>query len=109
MGKNTKRVNKLNKIPILISVIMLLSAIPPMWPYGYYTLLRLVVCGTAIYLAWFSYSVKKQGFMWATGFIALLFNPLIPVHLSKEIWSFIDLATATIFVATMFKLKKYAK
>ena len=97
--------NKLNKIPILVSVIMLFLAIPPM-PYGYYTLLRLVICGSAIYLIWFSKTINRQGWMWTMGFIALLFNPIIAIHLNKELWSIIDLVVAIIFLITLFKLKR---
>jgi hypothetical protein len=31
------------------------------------------------------------------GLVALLFNPVVPVHLTREIWFFIDLAVAAIF------------
>ena len=96
---------QLIKIPIVLSLIMLLLAILPIWPYGYYTLLRLVVCGTAVYLAWFSKVVNKQGWMWVMGFIGLLFNPLIPIHLDKGTWCFIDLVVAVIFVIYLFKLR----
>lgn len=94
------------RIPIVISTIMLLFAIPQGWPYGYYTLLRLVVCGTAVYVVWFAKTINKQGWMWTIGFIALLFNPLIPIHLDKAIWSFIDLVVAFIFFISIFKLKE---
>ncbi len=96
---------KINKTPIIISIAMLLLAIPPIWPYGYYTLLRLVVCGSAIYLTWFAKSINRQGWMWTLGFIALLFNPLIPIRLDKATWSLVDLMVAIIFFASMFKLK----
>src|SRR3989338_5905720 len=52
--------NKMMRPPVIISVIMLLLAIFP-FPYGYYTLLRLVVCGTAIYLTWFAKLINKMG------------------------------------------------
>lgn len=40
--------------------------------------------------------------MWAIvmfGVIALLFNPIVPVHLSRSIWSPIDIAAAVAFIA----------
>lgn len=95
---------KIIKVPIVVSIAMLFLAILPL-PYGYYTLLRLVVCGTAVYLTWFAKTINKQGWMWAMGFIALLFNPLIPIHLDKTSWVFIDLVVAIIFSITLFKLK----
>ncbi|MCK4325941.1 hypothetical protein KAW55_04225 [bacterium] len=93
------------KIPIVASIVMLLLAIPPGWPYGYYSLLRLVVCGTSVYLVWSARQINKDGWMWAMGFVALLFNPILPIHLDKFTWSVIDLGIAILFVISIFKLK----
>jgi len=90
---------------IIMSIIMLLLAILPIWPYGYYMLLRLVVCGTAVYIAYNVKMINKQGWMWTMVFIALLFNPLIPIHLDKVMWSFIDLIVAVAFITLVFKMK----
>ena len=98
--------NKINKIPVIISIIMLLLAIPSGWPYGYYTLLRFIVCGTSVYLALFAYEHKKQVWLWLMGFITLLFNPLIPVHLNKESWTVIDLLVALIMLSSIFIFKE---
>ncbi len=35
--------------PFIMALILILLAIPPVWPYGYDMLLRLVVCGGAVY------------------------------------------------------------
>lgn len=82
--------------PIIISIIMLLLAIFPL-PYGYYTILRLVVCVTAGFLAWYSYKQQKLTWMWAMGVIALIFNPIIPLHLRKELWVVVDVIVAIVF------------
>jgi hypothetical protein len=59
-------------------------------------LLRLFVCGTTGYLAWTEFNRKRQGWTWILGFIALLFNPLFPLHFGRELWSIIDLGVAVI-------------
>ena len=100
--------NRLNKVPIVISIVMLLVAILPM-PYGYYTLVRLVVCGTAIYLTWFAKTINRQGWMWIMGFITLLFNPLIPIYLDRGTWSLVDLAVVVVFITSLFKMKNSHK
>jgi len=85
-------------IPAIIAALMLLGALGQ-WPYGYYQLLRFVVCGSATYVAFVAYESKK---LWVTlvfGFIAVLFNPLIPVHLSREIWQPIDVVCALLFIS----------
>jgi len=72
---------------------MLLIAIPPVWPYGYYTLLRLVVCGASIYALFYLPRISP-GIAVGLVLTALLFNPIIPVHLSKPIWIPIDISVA---------------
>ncbi len=92
-------------IPSLIAAAMLLGALADL-PYGYYQLLRFVVCGVSVYVAYMAYKWQKIWATWLFGFIALLFNPLIPIHLSREIWQPIDLICALLFVAVAFILKK---
>jgi len=95
-------------VPCIIAAIMLFLALVP-WPYGYYQLLRFVVCGVSAYLAFAAYNWHK---LWATflfGFIAVLFNPLIPIHLSRELWQPIDLICAVLLLFTVFALKNPVK
>lgn len=81
-------------------VAVLILALFPM-PYGFYTLMRFVVCGAAVVLAYQEYQRVQvlSGWIAAFSFIALLFNPLAPVHLSRAIWSPIDVAVAIFFLA----------
>lgn len=82
----------------IATAVMLVLAVLPL-PYGYYTALRIVVCGAAgflVYQLW-----NQDGSFWLFGFfaVAILFNPLIPIHLTKAIWQPIDLGTAAYFAA----------
>jgi len=92
-------------IPAIIAAIMLLLALAP-WPYGYYQLLRFVVCGVSAYVALMAYSWQKIWATWLFGFIAVLFNPLILIHLSRELWQAIDLICGIIFLISVLILKK---
>ena len=92
------------KPPVIASIVMLLLAILPL-PYGYYILLKLVVCFTALFLAWFSYKRKRIRWMWVMGFLALIFNPVIPLYFGREFWIFVDLITVLIFVIFLKKFK----
>jgi len=85
-------------IPAIIAAIMLFLALAP-WPYGYYQLLRFVVCGAAVYVAYLAYNWQKIWAVWLFGFIAVLFNPLIPIHLSRELWQPVDVICGIIFIA----------
>lgn len=92
------------KPAIIASIVLLLLAILP-WPYGYYTLLRLVVCLTAAFLAWFSYKAQRVRWTWIMGLLALVFNPVIPLYLGREFWIFVDLTATVIFVIFLKKFK----
>lgn len=88
-----------------ISIIMLFLAIPTFWPYGYYVLLRWVVSISAVFLVWIAYNLKKTFWVVLMGMVAILFNPLIPIHLDKGTWVVIDFVVAVLFVVSMFKIK----
>jgi hypothetical protein len=89
----------------LIASGMLLLALSR-HPYSYYILLRWIVCGTAAYGTFKSIELEKSGWAWVLGIITLLFNPIIPVHLSREIWAPIDVTTALIFVVSIFTIRR---
>jgi hypothetical protein len=84
-------------IPAIIAALMLLGALGS-WPYGYYQLLRWVTCGAGIWIAVVAYSWQKVWVTWLFGIIAVLFNPLVPIHLTKEIWQTIDVICAILFI-----------
>jgi hypothetical protein len=92
-------------IPCIIAAIMLFLALAP-WPYGYYQSLRFVVCGMAVYVAFMAYNWHKIWALWLFGFIAVLFNPLIPIHFSRELWQPIDVICGILFVVVMLILQK---
>ena len=90
-------------VPSVVSVLMLMLALLD-WPYGYYILLRFIVCGSAVFIALLSYEAEKQWLMWIAIFAALLFNPFIRVHLDREVWAVIDVVCAILFLFPIFKL-----
>lgn len=92
-------------IPALISAVMLFIAIPHL-PYGYYQLLRWIICASGIYIAYLSYESKRTFFSWPMGIIALLFNPLVPFHLDKDTWVIIDFIAAPVFIVSIFVVKE---
>lgn len=92
-------------IPCIITALMLVGALGR-WPYGYYQLLRWVTCGAAVFVAFVAYNWEKLWATWLFGFIALLFNPVIPVHLSREIWQPIDVVCALLFAIIALALRE---
>jgi hypothetical protein len=102
-----KETTKYKNIASLITIVMLLLAIPyGVWPYGYYILLRWVVTGTALFVLWTAYDSKKTPWLWIMGVVALLFNPIAPIYLDKDTWVVIDFIVAGLFLISIFKIKK---
>ena len=76
---------------------MLAVAVLPL-PYGYYQLLRLVVTGVFAWAAVVAFQRSSAGHGFGFAVLALLFNPLLPVYLSKALWVPIDLGAALALV-----------
>ena len=75
-------------------------------PYGYFTLMRFVVCAAGIYIAHKIYEENKESlWIWAFGFVAVLFNPIFPIYLKREQWKVIDLIVGIFFVLSIFLIK----
>lgn len=89
----------------IICGILLLIAIPSWLPYGFYTLLRLVICVASIYLAYTFYKSKLTGWMLVFGSIAFIFNPLFPIYLSKSSWAIIDFIGVILFFMAAYSKK----
>ncbi|MEK7552877.1 MAG: DUF6804 family protein [Patescibacteria group bacterium] len=97
--------NKKKNLITIIATVLLFLAVADGWPYGFFTLLRFVVCASTIFLAWRSYKTNKTNWSWAFVFVAILFNPLIPVHLSRDTWVIIDIVVGLFLTASLFFFK----
>ena len=95
------------KWPAIISIIFLLLSFAS-WPYGYYTFMKFIVAGSAVYYAYYLYQIKKQNFwFWGLVVIIILFNPIIPIHLGvKAMWGFIDVAVIGFLIGIIIKFRK---
>jgi hypothetical protein len=87
-------------VPALISAAMLLAAIGR-WPYGYFVLMRWVVCSSAVFVAVVAYKGRRYWGTWLYGLLALLFNPIIPVHLSRGTWRPLDVVAGIAMVISI--------
>ena len=100
--KTTPHITPLMKIFFIPAILLFLAFLE--LPYGYYTFLRLVVTGISLYAA-FGLLEKGSINFWVMLAIATLFNPLIPVHLTKEIWLPINVLVGIYFARLSFKDK----
>lgn len=78
-------------------------------PYSYYELLRLITCGVSAYMAWRCFASEMTALGTAFGVLAVLFNPLLPIHLSRETWAPIDLIGAAILAYGAFQAPRFKK
>lgn len=99
--KNAKHL----KIAMLIAALLLCVAVLPNIAYGYFSFLRLVVCivaGTAAFMLRDHERLDKH--LVPLVILALLFNPAVPFHFSRELWLFVDLGTAVYFLTLSKKI-----
>ena len=87
-------------------IVMLVAALLP-WPYGYYNFLRFWVCGAAAFLAYQQWTHDDAASKWVMVLVAIavLYNPLVPIHLTRDIWSVLNVATAAAFVGHLRSLR----
>ena len=83
----------------MVPAVMLLIAAAPL-PYGYYMFLRLVICVAAGLLAYLSYQ-EARSIAWTTSLalLALLFNPIVPIHMARAVWAPINLSSVALIAA----------
>jgi len=74
----------------LIAAVMLLFAVTGRHPYSFYTLLRWICCAVFAYSAFIASERNRVPWAWIFGVLAVLFNPIIPVHLQRETWQIVD-------------------
>lgn len=97
--------NQIKNTALTIAAIILFLALLDGWQYGFFTILRFVVFSATAYVAWMAYEEHKEKWVWIMGSIAVLFNPFIPIYLTREVWMPIDFITALFLVVTTFLLK----
>ena len=93
-------------VPQVVAIIMLVIALNPENPYGYYVLLRIVCCVVFGYLALMAYRQEKKEWTWILGITAFIYNPIFRVSLNREIWTVINVITILVAVATVFVIRR---
>ena len=92
-------------LPQAVVIAMLLYA--PFFGDLYYpplTLLEWVCCPTFGYLAFVAWKMKKNGWVWVYGTVAVGYNPILRVHSNLEMSIVLILVTIGIAIASLFVL-----
>src|SRR4249920_2401443 len=93
-------------VPGVASVCLLSLALVTNWPYGFFQFLRLVTCAAASYFAVMAFQRHFQPWGWSLLAMAILFNPIWPIHLSRGTWRLLDAATVPVMVAATRRLSR---
>lgn len=101
----------MKSIPRLVWVvpaILLIIATSELLPYGYYTFTRIVTCGAAAIIASVGFRerpVSQSQWSVALALIAILFNPFIPIRLSRQTWFYLDVGAASLFAGHLIRVR----
>ena len=91
----------------VILVALVLWALLPTNPYGYYQLLKVLVCAGCSYLGVKTLNASKgKDLVWVYITMAVIYNPLIPIHLGRSIWTLVNIVTVVILIAIELKSRK---
>jgi len=103
-----------NQEYVLFVCVRLIGAGLLIWTLGrhryiFYELVKLIVCGVTLYGVYYTYKLQIK--LWKVVFavIAILFNPFLPVHLSRQSWKVYDLAAAGVLLLSVFLVKSANK
>lgn len=92
-------------VVIYCTAAMLAAAVLP-WPYGYYSLLRVVATGVFIFASIFAFRGRSPGHGFALLVLAALFNPVAPIYLTRALWAPIDLGAAIYLIAARQRISE---
>ncbi len=102
---------KINFYPIIVIITLLLLSFFKL-PYGYYSFMRIIVTIIFIYYAYYAhYHLNKKIWFWFFSISTITFNPIIPIHLSRETWTIINLIIIIycLFFIIYFKRRNITK
>jgi hypothetical protein len=90
----------------VIAILLLLWALYPNNPYGFYIFLRIVICGICSVITYNFYRNGNINWAWVFGLTAVVYNPIIRIYLTRKIWTFINIITIIVLVITIIIHKK---
>ncbi len=85
-------------IPESIAVAMLASVLMARKPYGYFVILRFVVCSVYVYLALTDYRLGENPWIWEFAMTGFICNPVFRIHLNGDMWLVLNVVGIAIMV-----------
>jgi hypothetical protein len=84
--ESERQADKLIVVGLVVSALWLWSAAHGYHPYAYYQFMRWVVCASAGVAAWRLAGHHRYVVTVALILLAILFNPISPIHLRRYQW-----------------------
>jgi Family of unknown function (DUF6804) len=80
-----------------VAALLLALSLLPIWPSGYYLLLTYIVGITAVFMVVRAQEIRSQAWMITWIVIAVLYNPIAPLHLPPLFQQLMNLVCAVLF------------
>ena len=93
-------VSKILKGCTALAAVMLFAALGR-HAYDYYTVLRWIICGVAVFTVFQAAQSKKFGWLVVFVIVAGVHNPVAPVHLKRDTWAPVDIAAAVLLLLSI--------
>jgi|GEM_PF-6659227 len=95
--------------PLYVAMVVLFITLFP-WDYAFYMLGKVVICAVFVYYCIKNYDKKlfrQREYFWYFLVLAVLYNPLIPVHLFyRMLWIIVDLVVIVFLWVNRSKIIK---
>jgi hypothetical protein len=80
------------------AALLLILSLLPIWPSGYYLLLKYLAGITAVFMVVRAQEMRSQPWMMTWIVIAVLYNPIAPLRLPVPLSQSVNLVCAVLFV-----------
>jgi len=88
-------------IPQVAICLLLIGALYPKNPYGYYLFLRWSSCPLLTYLTVTAAQRGRTKWSWLLGSLSFLYNPLVAIHATRALWTVANIATIVVAMASV--------
>lgn len=94
------------RIAALVVLLLAALALAPSMPYGFYPVMRWPLCVAACSLAFYAHQQRSTTWTWLWVAVAGIYNPIVPVHSTRAIWSIVNIATIVVALVQLATPRK---
>lgn len=75
-------------------------------PYGFYRFMRIAICVVSLYYSYHFLQSSRPFLTFIFLILAILYNPIYPIYLTRTIWQPINLMSAAYFIFVAFHFSR---